>query len=819
MIFQPALVDGTSRRIAALEKSRLGPARIARRIVTTAIALGLVSASVFAATIQTKVGRVTANWSDSLIWTGGVVPGAADDAVVSTNLSAITYDSAASGNVRSISGLGLTLTLARDLAAQDLYLREGTIVDGGHNLTVRGTLSNSLDDSGVDGNGGIRTGLGGNFFLGNLTLGRTGLYTFYPGDMISGSYTTNRIRDTWPDITVTQDPAAYGNRLDKGLSFEGAAGQISLGRTSATDQAEITLKWDSGLTGAIDWTLRWKGDHVAELQRYYDNGQIKTPAGSVPAGKVFNRNDNIFFDSTTGYTYVGFKQAANTQAAPVVCNTSWGDVHINTPDGLTYNYQGTGDFLSLFSADQNIAVQARQEPSPGNSQVSVNTAVALNVNGDKVGFYVKPSPSLDLNGQPFSLPSGARDLPQGGRIVRSGSDSNPRYVVTWPNGFVFCAVLNGSSNLDYGVSKPPGLQTVFDGLVGNLDGKTTNDYHIRNGEVLPLGIDNAGLNRFADSWRLSNTDGSLFRTGSAAVTVSPSRALTAVDLPHLALAQQTCGARGITDTTLLNNCITDLGATGDVTFADSAQRVQTELASAPSPTKLVPGTSNELTTLHSLIGQWIFEGPGGSLRDRTGRWGGVQLKGATLSPEGLRLTRSGWARADGYTGPDIAEKTLIAWLKMDDLGNGLPAGGPLALDGINQDHFDAIVFGEGTANTWISGSFGWKRTNEIPRLDNPRTTQPNEILKIAITYKPTATGLVKISIYKNDVLAVSYDKGTLDKWVAGNVEVLFGPRHTMRQGTTILGFLNATILGAEIHNVALTSDQLKERGVARAALR
>lgn len=64
---------------------------------------------------------------------------------------------------------------------------------------------------------------------------------------------------------------------------------------------------------------------------------------------------------------------------------------------------------------------------------------------------------------------------------------------------------------------------------------------------------------------------------------------------------------------------------------------------------------------------------------------------------------------------------------------------------------------------------------------------------------------------------MSYEQGPLARWVAGNVEVLFGPRHTL--GSEKRGFLNATILGAEIHNVALTADQLRERGGARAALR
>lgn len=259
----------------------------------------------FAGATIASNGRVNGKWSNPALWTGGVVPGATDTANF-TNLSAVVYDADAPGAVTAISANALRFTLERDITAQNLYLREVTLSDGGHTVTVDGTFSNYLID-GYEGNGGTRIGQGGNLIVGNLALGRAAQYTFFPGDTVRGNYTTHRIRNAWPDIAVSQT-AAYSNRLDQGLSLSNATGSLSLGRTSATDQAEITLNWDTALTGDIDWTLRWAGDHVAALRAYHANNQIKI--GTLPtAVQAFDPNRDIFFDATTNYSYVGFRTA------------------------------------------------------------------------------------------------------------------------------------------------------------------------------------------------------------------------------------------------------------------------------------------------------------------------------------------------------------------------------------------------------------------------------------------------------------------------------------------------------------------------------
>jgi len=102
--------------------------------------------------------------------------------------------------------------------------------------------------------------------------------------------------------------------------------------------------------------------------------------------------------------------------------TSYGDVHLHTPDGRHYNFQAVGEFIMSKSQD-GFDVQLRLEPwiysashSWASTSVSTNTAAAVNISGDRVGIYARGGgPNLLVNGHPTSLESGTIRLPHVGR--------------------------------------------------------------------------------------------------------------------------------------------------------------------------------------------------------------------------------------------------------------------------------------------------------------------------------------------------------------------------------------------------------------------
>lgn len=218
----------------------------------------------------------------------------------------------------------------------------------------------------------------------------------------------------------------------------------------------------------------------------------------------------------------------------------------------------------------------------------------------------------------------------------------------------------------------------------------------------------------------------------------------------------------------------------------------------------------------SIVGRWTFRVEGatkdGSLWDETEQWQLVELSSnaAQLTTQGLQLQKNGWAkvRPKENVTINIKEKTLISWVIMNDLTDKRPSGSALTLDAINRDEFDGIVFGERQDDTWEAGSSNFSRT-PAPNTQNPTDEQTGKLVKMAITYKDAGSGDAEIKIYCDDQLKRTYKKGKIASWSANDMEVIFGARHTL--GTQPKGYLNATIVAAEIHDECLSNDAIADR--------
>lgn len=122
-----------------------------------------------------------------------------------------------------------------------------------------------------------------------------------------------------------------------------------------------------------------------------------------------------------------------------------------------------------------------------------------------------------------------------------------------------------------------------------------------------------------------------------------------------------------------------------------------------------------------LAGQWTFEDP--AAPETTGFWTKFARSGgkAVISNGELHLKMGGWARASGptYQAGGYGPKTMIAWVRLDDLQTG---GSPMSIwsacnigcgGGHVGDVFDAIVYGERQPNQWMAGSENYNRTQDF----------------------------------------------------------------------------------------------------------
>ncbi|MGH2464210.1 MAG: RHS repeat-associated core domain-containing protein, partial [Candidatus Limnocylindrales bacterium] len=180
-------------------------------------------------------------------------------------------------------------------------------------------------------------------------------------------------------------------------------------------------------------------------------------------------------------------------------NCSMGDTHLRTGDGDHVDFQGAGEYIALMTTDGSVEVQARQEPTSLQSSVSYNTAVAANVDGDRVGVYAREPSFLVVNGTPMKAPDIEERLPHGGLVERHGG----QVVVTWPDGSVLTVTLVVNT-LNYGFNPSSAVGPTLRGLLGSDDGNPANDLTGRDGVILSqsdLAYRTKLYKPFGNSWR------------------------------------------------------------------------------------------------------------------------------------------------------------------------------------------------------------------------------------------------------------------------------------------------------------------------------
>ncbi|MDI2127727.1 VWD domain-containing protein [Yinghuangia seranimata] len=264
------------------------------------------------------------------------------------------------------------------------------------------------------------------------------------------------------------------------------------------------------------------------------------------------------------------------------CGTggSNGDPHLVTFDNLRYDLQSVGEFTLARSSDDGLLVQARQKAYPGLATVSVNSALAADVAGDRVGLYLTPHPEVveaHLNGAVVTPPAGDTALPHGGVLTKLGEGTATLYSVTWPDGRRLHVSTVGAFGLKADVVVPSSRKGRMEGLLGNFDGDPGNDLDLGGGRTLTVPAGPADLHgAYADRWRITQ-EASLFDYGPGESTATFTdrgfpKPVTA--LPGRDQAEATCRASGVTDPLVVEECVLDVALTGRPEFAAAAAAQQ-----------------------------------------------------------------------------------------------------------------------------------------------------------------------------------------------------------------------------------------------------
>ncbi|MFM6794610.1 MAG: VWD domain-containing protein, partial [Dolichospermum sp.] len=164
----------------------------------------------------------------------------------------------------------------------------------------------------------------------------------------------------------------------------------------------------------------------------------------------------------------------------------------------------------MFIYTDDFQVQTVQKPWYTGAQVSVNTAFAIGIDGQTFVYdsELAIGQELKVNGVTYNLNSGGSALFGNTKIQRSGNQYTFTYagldgdLSTADDNDVIIASDYGSYINVY-VNPSDDRAGLLQGLLGNGDGDSTNDFALRDGTGLGPNPTVATIHTtFADSWRV-----------------------------------------------------------------------------------------------------------------------------------------------------------------------------------------------------------------------------------------------------------------------------------------------------------------------------
>ncbi len=305
--------------------------------------------------------------------------------------------------------------------------------------------------------------------------------------------------------------------------------------------------------------------------------------------------------------------------------TTQGDPHLTTFDGTTYDLQTAGEMVLAKSTTDDFEVQVRSVPLAGSNRVSVNQQIATRLDGHRLTVSLENANIVArLDGTPIideKIQVGT------GSVERLGTQAGVGYRIEWADGTTVKVTPLALFGLNATVVPAAARQGKLVGLLGNDDGKATNDFVLADGTSLgsapsPDTIRGA----YGDSWRVTQAD-SLFDYGAGQTTDTftdkayPTNQLTAGNAADRATLTKQCQGEGITDPYLLQSCVVDASATGSspvvlghYAHAQTIHTVHYDQAHGIKPIKSSSGATNPTPTTEAGPSPTGTEGSAAALR-------------------------------------------------------------------------------------------------------------------------------------------------------------------------------------------------------------
>ncbi|MFP4337262.1 MAG: nidogen-like domain-containing protein, partial [Halothece sp.] len=259
---------------------------------------------------------------------------------------------------------------------------------------------------------------------------------------------------------VTVDYATTGGTATAGEDYEETTGTLTFAAGETAKTITISVNGDE--------EIEPNEDVILELSNLSDNAEF--PFDNDTFSKILTIQDDEIIPN------------------PPTRGNSWGDPHLVTFDGNSYDFQAVGEFILTQSNNSDFEVQVRQEPLEDRDDVSINTAVATQLGEETVGLYTNREQPLVIDDTETELANGESLELGNGEIFRTNEN---RYTV-----------VNAGEDGEVNAGDSQLVATVYDnhidvevyiadvnqggttGLLGNFNGDPSDDLAIRDGETL-----------------------------------------------------------------------------------------------------------------------------------------------------------------------------------------------------------------------------------------------------------------------------------------------------------------------------------------------
>jgi PKD repeat protein len=307
-----------------------------------------------------------------------------------------------------------------------------------------------------------------------------------------------------PEAAITSTAATA--IVDDSVGFDGTE--------SADPDGEITsYEWtfSDGTTATgstVDHAPSVAGSYTVSLTVTDDDGATDTASRSITVlpDEIDSGDGDNSDDGSDGDGTVGLPSAPENADG----GTGWGDPHMITFDGRTYDFQAAGEYVLARAPSGSLSVQARLDPI--NDRISVIDAVATEIDGHNVSIDAADSTPLVVDGQRQVLGSTDSLAVGDGRVFRRGST----YIVVYPGddgavdaGDERLIARTSSSRIDVSLTLDTGREQAVEGILGTPDGSAP-DIALANGTPVSPSDFETLYGPFRDDWRVETLEQSHF---------------------------------------------------------------------------------------------------------------------------------------------------------------------------------------------------------------------------------------------------------------------------------------------------------------------